>query len=99
MDILIGARMHGTIAAFTCEVACIPTAYSPKFAGLFKSVGYDTLVDLTTLSTVAAVEKTMEYIGQYVELKTKIKSCLVENNEIIQGTKKYMHTYLKSLKK
>lgn len=99
MDVFIGARMHGTIAAFTCEVACIPTAYSPKFAGLFKSVGYDTLVDLTTLSTVAAVEKTMEYIGQYVELKTKIKSCLVENNEIIQGTKKYMQIYLKSLKK
>lgn len=99
MDIFIGARMHGTIAAFTCEVACIPTAYSPKFAGLFRSVGYDTLVDLASVSTEEAIEKTMKYIEQYVDLREKIKSCLFENNEIIQGAKKHMQMYLKSLKK
>lgn len=99
MDIFIGARMHGNIAAFTSGVPCIPNAYSPKFAGLFKSVGYDTLVDLTLLSTENAIEKTIEYIGKYMELKAKIKSCLIENNEIIQGTKKYMQLYLEALKK
>lgn len=99
MDIFIGARMHGTIAAFTCEVACIPTAYSPKFSGLFKSVGYDTLVDLASLSTEAAIERSMDYIGEYVELKVKIKSCMNKNSEIIQSTKKYLQTYLKPLSK
>ena len=90
--------MHGTIAAFTCEVACIPTAYSPKFAGLFNSVGYDVIVDLTSLSTENAIEKTMNYVGEYVELSSKIKSCLEKNNKIIQSTKKYLQIYLKSLK-
>ena len=99
MDIFIGGRMHGTIAAFTCEVACIPNAYSPKFAGLFKSVGYDTIVDLTALSTDAAIEKTMLYIGEYKKLNSEIKSCMIKNEEVIQGTKKYLKIYLKLLKK
>ena len=98
MDIFIGARMHGTIAAFTREVACIPNAYSPKFSGLFKSLGYDTLVDLAALSTEDAINRTIEYIEQYKELGEKIKLCLINNSDIIQGTKNYLKKYIESLK-
>ena len=49
MDIFIGARMHGTIAAYSSGVPCIATAYSPKFINLFKVFDYDYVVDLTLL--------------------------------------------------
>lgn len=75
MDVFLGGRMHGTIAAFTTGVACIPTAYSRKFKGLFRSVGYDVLIDLQEMKTNEAVEKTMEYIAKYDELKRQVCAC------------------------
>lgn len=97
MDIFIGARMHGTIAAFTSGVACIPTAYSPKFAGLFKSVGYDVLVDLANMTTREAVNRTKEYIEEYDNLKEQINICLVNNSDVIQSTYKYLKICLEAL--
>lgn len=67
-DIFIGARMHATIGAFSSGVATIPTAYSRKFNGLYKSVGYPYIVDLLNLSTEDNLEKTKKYVKDYVEL-------------------------------
>ena len=56
MDVLIGSRMHATIAALSSGTAVVPVAYSRKFAGLFGGVGYDHVVDLATCATEGAVE-------------------------------------------
>ena len=69
-DIFIGARMHATIGAFSSGVATIPTAYSRKFNGLYKSVGYPYVIDLLHNSTEENIEKTKEYVQKYTELKT-----------------------------
>lgn len=98
MDIFIGARMHGTIAAFTCGAACIPTAYSPKFAGLFKSVGYDVLVDLASMDTEDAVDKTREYIEDYENLTRQAKRCTEDNSEVIRSTYQYLNNYLEVMR-
>ena len=98
MDIFIGARMHGTIAAFTCGAACIPTAYSPKFAGLFKSVGYDVLVDLASMDTEDAVDKTREYIEDYENLTRQAKRCTEDNSEVIRSTYQYLKNYLEVMR-
>lgn len=75
MDIFIGARMHGAIAAFTTGVACIPTAYSRKFSGLFKSIGYDVLIDLQKIETDKAIQDTISYVKNYKKLKERVIIC------------------------
>lgn len=63
LDVMVGARMHATIAAFTSGVATIPVAYSRKFAGYYSNLGYTELVDLTELDTATAVARTLELVG------------------------------------
>ncbi len=64
MDLLIGARMHAVISALSAGTAVIPTAYSPKFTGLLKSLSYPYLVDLTRFSAQEAADQTMELMNQ-----------------------------------
>lgn len=72
MDIFIGARMHATIASFSSGVATIPTAYSRKFKGLFENLEYPYIVDLASLSTKVAIDKTLEFINDYKKLQFQI---------------------------
>ena len=67
--------MHGTVAAFTTDVACIPTAYSRKFKGLFNSVGYQAVVDLQETDTKDAVKNTIRYIQDYKNLQEQVHEC------------------------
>ena len=62
MDLFLGSRMHATVGAVSSGVPTIPIAYSKKFAGLFKNIGYDCIVDMTKIVTDEAVSKTIEYI-------------------------------------
>lgn len=56
MDFFLGARMHSCIAAVSSGVACVPIAYSRKFAGLFGALGYQHTVDARELDTDSAVD-------------------------------------------
>ncbi|MGN0473415.1 MAG: polysaccharide pyruvyl transferase family protein [Lachnospiraceae bacterium] len=87
MDIFVGARMHGTIAAFTSGVACIPTSYSPKFSTLFRSVGYDVDVDLAHSTTEEAIDDTMNYVENYKQLILQIEECKNNNKDMMQKPK------------
>jgi colanic acid/amylovoran biosynthesis protein len=75
MDLFIGARMHGTIAAFSSGVACIPMSYSRKFIGLYKSLGYDYVIDLEQLETKDAFERISKYVDEYQVLKKRVDDC------------------------
>lgn len=59
MDIMIGSRMHATIAAFSVGIPTIPVAYSRKFQGMFGSLGYPAVVDLASMDAVEAVDQVM----------------------------------------
>ena len=71
MDVLISARMHATIAAFSSGVATIPTAYSRKFNSLYNNLDYPYFIDLSTLSTEEAVDRAIIYLKQYKELQSQ----------------------------
>ena len=75
MDVLIAGRMHAAIAALSSGTAVIPTAYSPKFSGLFHSLSYPYLIDLTSLETEEAVRKTMELIESREQLRQAALAC------------------------
>lgn len=55
LDMLVGARMHACIAAFSSGVPVVPVSYSRKFEGLFGSLGYERLVPHTGMTTGAAL--------------------------------------------
>lgn len=75
MDFFIGARMHATIAAISSGVPCIPMSYSRKFTGLFKSIGYDYIVDLETNKTEDAITTIIRMISEYDQLKKDVIEC------------------------
>jgi polysaccharide pyruvyl transferase WcaK-like protein len=72
MDVFVGARMHATIAAFSSGVPTIPIAYSRKFEGLFGSLGYNHVIDITKLNTEQAFETIIREIKDYKVLKQDV---------------------------
>lgn len=68
MDVFLGSRMHATIAAFSTGVATVPVAYSRKFAGFYRSLGYPVLVELTELDTRAATQASLDQVRQHEQL-------------------------------
>ena len=69
-DVLIAARMHASIAAFSANVAVIPFAYSRKFEGVYSDLNYPFVIDGMKLNTEEAVKKTLQYIYDYQNLKS-----------------------------
>jgi colanic acid/amylovoran biosynthesis protein len=53
LDFLIGSRMHATVAALSSNTAVLPFGYSRKFSGLFGSLGYPAVGDLTAQDETA----------------------------------------------
>lgn len=74
MDVFIGARMHATIAAFTTGVPVIPFSYSPKFEGLFTSLGYNHIISATEVSTQDALRDTMELIEDRETIREELRT-------------------------
>lgn len=89
LDILVAARMHASIAAFSSGICSIPFAYSRKFAGVYEGLGYDYIIDGEKFDTGYAINKTIEYVNRYKELTSISKKCMSivkqENEEFINS--------------
>jgi polysaccharide pyruvyl transferase WcaK-like protein len=72
MDFFAGARMHATIGAFSAGVPVVPLAYSRKFAGLFDSLEYPRVVDLTREDTATALARILASLDQREQLKREV---------------------------
>ena len=68
MDVVTAARMHATVDAFSSFVPVIPFAYSRKFEGLYKVLGYKFIVDGQSCTTHQAIQQTIEWINAYKEI-------------------------------
>lgn len=72
LDILIAARMHATIGAFSSGVPVIPFSYSRKFEGLFFSLKYPYVLEATKLNTDECIDQTFLWINQLEKLKSEM---------------------------
>ena len=97
MDIFIGARMHATVAAFSSGVATIPVAYSRKFTGLYQTLDYPYVIDMTKLETTKAIETTISYIKHYRDLKESAKVGLEIAREKNEQTYKIMRSCIQKI--
>ena len=96
MDLLIAARMHASIAAYSSGVPVIPFAYSRKFEGVYNDLKYPYIINGRELSTEEAVLKTINYIT--------IKDKLIEleipgRNKLSELQSMFLDDFSKTLKK
>ena len=76
LDLVIAARMHACIAAFSSGVPVVPVSYSRKFEGLFDSLGYARVVPYTGMTTADAHAFIMHAVGQRDEMKAEVAAGL-----------------------
>lgn len=75
LDVLIAARMHACIAAFSSGVPVLPVAYSRKFVGLFQNLlGYGHTLPQTGYATDEAAAFILERIDRGDELAEALAS-------------------------
>ena len=72
LDLLVAARMHASIAAFSSGVPVMPIAYSRKFNGLYSTLGYNFLIDGRTATTDEAYLALTDAINRTDEMKVQI---------------------------
>lgn len=66
LDILIAARMHASIGAFSSGVCSLPFAYSRKFAGVYNDLDYRYVIDGQKEDTDTALKQTIDLINNYL---------------------------------
>ena len=91
LDLLIGARMHACIAAFSSGVPVVPISYSRKFEGLFGSLIYKRLVPCTGMTTVAAKVFVIDAIGQREDLKNEVADGLKQVSARLDTYRAVLH--------
>lgn len=73
LDLLIGARMHACIAAFSSGVAVLPVSYSRKFSGLFGgTLGYDHGIPVKGMTTDQALAYAIGAAGRIDDLRRDV---------------------------
>lgn len=69
LDLMVAARMHACIAAFSSGVPVVPVAYSRKFMGLFGDLlGYDHSLPPNGYSVSAAIDFVLDRLARRTEL-------------------------------
>ena len=68
LDLLVAARMHACIGAFSASVPVVPVAYSRKFAGLFGLLGYEVMVPISGVTEDQALALVMDALDRRAEL-------------------------------
>lgn len=95
MDLFIGARMHGTIAALSTGVPDIPFSYSRKFEGLYESLNYPYVIHGRSDTTEQAIKKTIEWIQCKDNLKKAVEEAnsivAKKNTELLEATEKLLY--------
>lgn len=79
LDLLIGSRMHSTIAAISSGVPVLPLSYSRKFEGLFGSIDYKECINLKEDNKESVLNKIRNFINSIDTIHENVK----HSNEII----------------
>lgn len=82
LDFFMGARMHATIAAFSCNVPVVPMAYSRKFNGLFEdTLSYPHVVDMKTQENHEIISTIVDAFNHRSDLRDEM---IVQNRTVVK---------------
>lgn len=85
LDLLIGARMHACIAAFSAGVPVVPVAYSRKFVGLFGLLNYRTMIPVSGLNEEGAVAFALDAIDARATLRAEEAAGMTRVQHLLSG--------------
>lgn len=75
LDLLVAARMHACIGAFSAGIPVVPVAYSRKFAGLFNELlGYHHTLNQTGHDADGAARYILDRVDRREELATGVSA-------------------------
>lgn len=95
-NFFVGARMHACIAAFSSGVPCMPLAYSRKFAGLFGTLGYPHVGDLTAEDGATIVRRALDAYANRDALKVEVRAGRARADEKLDAYRKELALLLGS---
>lgn len=95
-EFFVGARMHACIAAFSSGVPCMPLAYSRKFAGLFGTLGYPHVADLTAEDGATVLRRTLDAYANRELLKGEVRAGRARADEKLDAYRKELASLLGS---
>lgn len=73
LDLLIAARMHACIGAFSSGTPVVPVAYSRKFTGLFGLLDYEMMVPFTGIDVDGALARVQQAIDDRAALAAQMQ--------------------------
>lgn len=85
LDLLIAARMHACIAAFSAGVPVVPVAYSRKFTGLFGLLGYDTMIPTAGMDGAQAVAFALQALDKRSALAAAEEAGMSKVGNLLAG--------------
>jgi polysaccharide pyruvyl transferase WcaK-like protein len=92
LDMLIGARMHCCIAAYSSGVPVYPLAYSRKFRGLFRDeLRYPYGAELTSESTTTVIANLQHALYELPRIRSEMPGR-------VEALKTYKAAFLEDLK-
>lgn len=97
LDILVGSRMHATIAAVSSGVAAVPLAYSTKFRGVFESLNYPFVCDLTSQGSEDVIESIQDAIDRISELRAAAEASSEVAQLKLNRYQEYLDEVMRSL--
>ena len=83
LDLLVAARMHACIGAASAGVPVVPIAYSRKFAGLFGSLGYQSLVPAQGMDSEQALTFILDCVERRPALKKELDAAMAKVSELL----------------
>ena len=97
LDLLIGSRMHATIAAASSGVPILPLSYSRKFTGLYHSLDYPHVCDLTADSEQRILDQLDYLLSHREEAKRQIAASAERAERLLSRYQDSVRTLLKTL--
>lgn len=97
LDFLIGSRMHATIAAFSSGVPVLPLAYSRKFKGLFESLDYSMIADLTRENEDEIMNRVSHACSHLSDLKGAVEAGNALADEKLLAYENYLTDFMQKI--
>jgi colanic acid/amylovoran biosynthesis protein len=94
LDVVLSSRMHACVGALSSGVPTLPLAYSPKFFGLFASLGYDALVDLRSTQTDDAVTRSLAFVQERAAWQVRAAEALAVAQSRLDAYEDFLVTTL-----
>lgn len=97
LDLLLGSRMHATIAALSSDTAVLPLGYSRKFDGLFGSLDYPYLVDLRSADEASALAQLDRVLADLPEVAKVARKSNARAQEKLGNYREFVDRFVQDL--